>query len=347
MNLNHVPDLAALAMLKSVIREGSFSAAAKEWGISQQAMSQRMRSVEALVGTQIFVRSPQGIVPTEAGHALLPAIDRLLEQADALAHTISAISLARGEHLDIAASQTIAEHLVPGWLMRFKTRTASTRTTSAQAASTRATSTQPAGTGDAGTGDAGPDGGIVGNQGAHTEAAVTAHVGNSRDVVALVRRGAVEVGFIETPTVPSDLSHAQFERDSLVLVVSPRHPWARRSEPLRLEEMAGLPLVLREPGSGTRDTLEQALAQAGLAAPVAALELGTSAAIRSAVAAGIAPTVMSAHSIRDDVALGKLVALEFSDDTLSRPLTALWNGPQHRLSPAARELLALVFARGA
>jgi len=342
MNLNHVPDITALAMLKSVIREGSFSAAAKEWGISQQAMSQRMRSVESLVGTQIFVRSPQGIVLTEAGHALLPAIDRLLEHADALAHAISAISLARGEHLDIAASQTIAEHLVPGWLMRFKTRTASTR-----AASTRTASTQPAGTSGARTGGAGTDGGIVENQGAHAEAAVTAHVGNSRDVVALVRRGAVEVGFIETPTVPSDLSHAQFERDSLVLVVSPRHPWAQRTEPLRLEEMAGLPLVLREPGSGTRDTLEQALAQAGLAAPVAALELGTSAAIRSAVAAGIAPTVMSAHSIRDDVALGKLVALEFSDDTLSRPLTALWNGPQHRLSPAARELLALVFARGA
>lgn len=310
MNLSHVPDLPALAMLKSVIREGSFSAAAKEWGVSQQAMSQRMRSIESLVGAALFTRSPQGIAVTEAGVALLPAIDRLLEQADVLAQAIAALSVTRGESVDIAASQTIAEHLVPGWLMRFK-------------AQQRAALASPQ----------------------DTAPTIHAHVANSRDVVALVRERAVDIGFIETPTIPGDLSHASFLEDDLVLVVSPRHKLARRTAPLILDDIAGMPLVLREPGSGTRDTLERALESAGLGAPVAALELGTSAAIRSAVAAGIAPTVMSIHSVRDDVSLGKLVAIEFEGQVLRRPLTALWNGPVHRLSLPARELLGVIFDR--
>jgi DNA-binding transcriptional LysR family regulator len=150
--------------------------------------------------------------------------------------------------------------------------------------------------------------------------------GNSAFVVDQVRRGESVIGLIETPEIPSDLSSAPIRDDSLVVVVSPRHPWAAGMEPLTARELAATPLVVREAGSGTRRTLELALEAARPGQPLAdpAAVLSTTSAIRAAVAAGVAPAVVSLATVEDDLARGLLRRIPVGDLPLTRPLTALW-----------------------
>jgi aminoethylphosphonate catabolism LysR family transcriptional regulator len=76
-----------------------------------------------------------------------------------------------------------------------------------------------------------------------------------------------------------------FRRDRLVVFVPRDHAWAGRRS-LRLAELAGQRLVLREPGSKTRAVLDRALAEAGVQAG-STLEIGSREAVREAVAAGL------------------------------------------------------------
>jgi DNA-binding transcriptional LysR family regulator len=162
---------------------------------------------------------------------------------------------------------------------------------------------------------------------------------NSAGVAVAVLDGAVELGFVEGPQLPAGLQEREVARDRLVVVAPPGHPWTRRRRPLEAEELAGTRLVQREPSSGTRAALEAALAPvAEMAAPL--LELSTTSAVRSAVAAGAGPAVLSDLAVRDDVAMGRLVAVPVRGLKLDRSLRAVWPAGQ-RLSGPAADLLRL------
>ncbi len=171
--------------------------------------------------------------------------------------------------------------------------------------------------------------------------AVALQVVNSRQVITLVRDGGVPVGFIESTRVPADLASAVVGTDRLVVVVAPAHAWARRRRPLGVAELLATPLVLREEGSGTRETLESRLARHGRLAPPA-LELSTSSSIRTAVLGGAAPAVLSELTVRADLDAGSLVEVEVVGLSLDRRLTAVWRrgrpptGAAHALVSLAR-----------
>ncbi len=169
---------------------------------------------------------------------------------------------------------------------------------------------------------------------------------NSTGVIELVRDVKVRLGFIETPHLPTDLVTAHLRDDEMLVVTMPGHPWTRRHGPLSLAEVAATPLVMREAGSGTRDTLTDHLAaqHPPLTARIA-MELGTSAAVRSAIAAGVGPGVLSRLAVRDDLVLGRLVAVEVAGPPLTRQLTAVWRHDLDPLPPEGARLLAV--ARGA
>ncbi len=117
-------------------------------------------------------------------------------------------------------------------------------------------------------------------------ALVQLSVSNSAGAADLVRSGAASIGFIESPNIPGDLASQTVQYDEMVLVVAPDHPWARRRSPVTAGELARTPLVTRERGSGTRDSLEHVLTDdAGEPMASPSVELSTTAAVRSAIAA--------------------------------------------------------------
>ncbi|WP_406286527.1 LysR substrate-binding domain-containing protein [Embleya sp. NBC_00896] len=284
-----LPDLYTLELLVAVTETGSLGSAARRFGISQPSASARMRTLERRLGVRLLERSTTGSVPTAAGLVITDWARGVLDQAHALVEGAAALKARREDRLRVAASLTVAEHLVPGWLMALR--------------------------------DAVP--------GVHVGLQVT----NSLHVIEALRAGEADLGFVEGPWVPRDLQSASVGRDRLVVVVAPTHPWARRRRPVSAAELAATPLLLREAGSGTRDTLERALAaHDGVAVP--ALELGATAPLRSAAIAGSAPAVLSDLAVREDLAEGRLVAVPVEDlPALDRVLRAVW--PRGRELPEA------------
>jgi DNA-binding transcriptional LysR family regulator len=163
---------------------------------------------------------------------------------------------------------------------------------------------------------------------------------NSSNVCELIRGGDVDLGFVESPTVPAELAARRVAADRLAVVVAPGHPWVRRRRPLTAVDLAATPLVVREHGSGTRETLERALrrAKAGELRPVA--EYGSTTAVRTAVAAGSGPAVLSVLAVDTDLAEGRLVEVAVDGIDLHRQLRAVWPAGR-RLMGSAAELLAV------
>jgi len=303
---SHVPELRALELLLTVARTGSLSSAAAELGITQQAASSRLRTMEALVGESLVVRTRRGSELTATGDLVLQWAARVLEAAEELDAGITALRTDRRGHLTIAASLTIAEHLLPGWLVAVRAE--------------QQRLGQPP-----------------------TDVTMTAT--NSERVAALVASGEVDLGFVEGPEAPLGLQHRLVGTDELVVVVGPSHPWAMRARRrVTAATLAATPLVVREAGSGTRTVLERALA--GLPTAPPALELSSTAAVRSAVAAGAGPAALGAHAVRDDEATGRLVRIAVSGLDLTRRLHAVWRGGAHPPQGPARDLVALASRSG-
>ena len=281
-----LPDLEALQLLVAVADTGSLGKAAARAGISQPSASARMATLERRLGLRLLERTTSGSKLTGDGAVVTDWARRVLEQAEALVEGAEALRTRASDRLAVAASLTIAEHLVPKWLQQLRQLRPATR--------------------------------------------VGLTVANSHQVIATMRQGDADLGFVEGPWVPRDLHSAVVGRDRLAVVVAPAHPWARRRQPLTAAELAAEPLLLREPGSGTREVLETALAaHDGPAVPL--LELGATAPLRSAALAGGGAAVLSVLAVAEDIAAGRLIEVEVVPEVaLRRTLRAVW--------PRGREL---------
>ncbi|WP_318204454.1 LysR family transcriptional regulator [Streptomyces sp. SCL15-4] len=114
---HRVPDLAALELLLAVARLGSLGAAAREVGITQPAASSRLRSMERQLGVALVDRSPRGSRLTDAGALVTDWARRVVEAAAVFDAGARALRDRRDSRLRVAASMTIAEYLLPGWLL--------------------------------------------------------------------------------------------------------------------------------------------------------------------------------------------------------------------------------------
>src|SRR5262249_20630605 len=130
--------------------------------------------------------------------------------------------------------------------------------------------------------------------------------------------------------------------DRLALVVAASYPLAAHAwRPLRAADLADQPLLLREPGSGTRDTFLKALESALGFMPSLphAISLGSTTTILSTVRGGGGVGVISTRAAAAAVAAGELVELSVEGLPLTRPLHALWLG--RTPTALAAELLAI------
>ena len=179
----------------------------------------------------------------------------------------------------------------------------------------------------------------------HPELQVAVQVVNSQAVAELVRAGSVDVGFIESPHLPAGLHCRQVGQDRVTLVVARGYPLAARAEAaLPVRDVLDQPLLIREPGSGTRDTFLAAVGLEGRPLPERAVELGSTATVVATAAAGGGIGVVSARAVTRELAAGSLVELTVDGAALQRPLSAVWADP--RPNPLVTELIAQAVRSG-
>ena len=121
--------------------------------------------------------------------------------------------------------------------------------------------------------------------GEHPGSRVKLHVANTAEIARCVKNFEIDVGLIEGELSDPELDVTRWRADELCVFASPKHPLARRSQlsDLELESAAW---ILREQGSGTRQTFERAMH--GLLPELRiVLELEHTEAIKSAVKAGL------------------------------------------------------------
>ena len=141
----------------------------------------------------------------------------------------------------------------------------------------------------------------------------------------------------EDPSVP--LVVRPFLANELIAIASPRNHLASRSR-VTLAQLAAEPFIGREPGSGTRDTAEEALHAAGLAVrPV--MELASNGAIKRAVAQGLGVSILSRYSTGLEIQVGNLVELPVDGFPLHRQWHLVF-ARDKRLSPLDEVFLRFV-----
>lgn len=154
---------------------------------------------------------------------------------------------------------------------------------------------------------------------------------------------ANEADFVVSGRPWGDAGLALIERpflaNELIAIASPRHPLARRRR-LSLADLAGQPFIVREPGSGTRETVEEAFSQMGLTVrPV--MELASNGAIKRAVAQDLGVSILSRFATGLEMQLGSLVELEISGFPLRRQWHLVYPRDK-RLGPIDEAFLAFV-----
>src|SRR5688500_15492917 len=311
-----------LAAFRAVADAGSVGRGADKLLVSQPAVSKHIRQLERTLGVTLFDRTPKGVRATAAGELLADYARRIFSLAEEAEQAVADLRGLRRGKLAIAASPTLGVYFLPELLVRFRRQ--------------------------------------------FPDVTLGVEVENSTVLQRRLLDGDVELGFSEVQPQRREIESHVFMHDQLIAVASPRHELAREqaarpsrpgtlpaavararrasdaASPIPLADLARQPFVVRETGSTTKSMVERALAERGLTVrPV--MSLGSTEAIKHAVAAGIGVAIISRLAAAPDLATRRLVQLEVKNLPLRRPLYRL-NLRGRRQSAAAGAFLELVAA---
>jgi DNA-binding transcriptional LysR family regulator len=168
---------------------------------------------------------------------------------------------------------------------------------------------------------------------------------NTRDIAEQMVAQDLDVGLVEGPVDDKNLIAEPWRNDVMKLIAAPDHAFAREAGPIDPRRIENEVLIVREPGSGSREVVTQALAAHGIEPP-RTLEIGSTAAIKQVVAAGLGISIVSVAAVEDLVQLGRLKVLELDDMKIERTLWQL-KLPGRVAMPAARAFEKMLLDRSA
>ena len=144
----------------------------------------------------------------------------------------------------------------------------------------------------------------------HPEVQAHMTVANSETIVNRVADHSLDVGLIESPSYLPTLANEVCCEDELVVICAPDHALATRRS-VRAQDLAALPWVRREAGSGTREFTDNYLRDCGVAPEDlnVMMELGSPEAMKGVVESCIAVAVVSRATIAKELELGSLIAV--------------------------------------
>lgn len=146
-------------------------------------------------------------------------------------------------------------------------------------------------------------------------------IGNTQQVVEHLHSAPLDIAFVEGPVEDTEVARTPWREDELVVIAPPDHPFVR-AEALTLPRLLEAPLVLREPGSGTREVVELALRERDLV-PRVVLEIGSTEAIKRAVSAGLGLAIVSAATVEAELRGRQLALVRVPELALRRQLSWL------------------------
>lgn len=268
-----------LRVFAALAEKKNFSATARLLHMSQPTVTSLVKTLESELNCRLLDRSTKQVELTDAGVILERYAGQMLNLSRSLRREIEALSETIGGELVVVASMTIGEYVLPPFLGHFKRLYPGIRI--------------------------------------HME------LMNSHKIMQRIQEDTLAVGLIEAE-LPSDHTVMQpFRKDKLVLIASkefesPLLDKDSMTADRRILEQSNL--IVREPGSGTRTVMETAFLRAGLPAESFKpyLELGSTEAIKSAVAHNLGVSVISLSALEKEIKLDLLNVYDIRHVDLGR-----------------------------
>lgn len=172
----------------------------------------------------------------------------------------------------------------------------------------------------------------------HPESRIRLQVHNTATIVNQVAHHELDLGLIEGDCQHPDIEVQSWVEDELVVFCSTSHPLAKQGA-VSLEDLAAQPWILREHGSGTRETFDHAMRHHHFPLNIR-LELEHTEAIKRAVEFGLGLGCISRLALNDAFRRGSLVPIETPDLDFRRQFRFLWHKKKYQ-SASMREFLSL------
>lgn len=163
-------------------------------------------------------------------------------------------------------------------------------------------------------------------------------VRDSQTIVRLADEGAVDVAVLPALAMPPGVANEALVSDVLCLIAAPSHPLVRTGT-VQLEHLEGEKLFVRETGSHTRMLIEETLRARGVTCQCR--ELGSTEAIKQAVALGHGVAFCSRYAVADELRHGILVSPAGPDQAIRRQFVLAYPKGARR-APAALAFAALL-----
>ena len=262
----------------TVCRTGSFTRAAEQLHVTQPAVSQHIRQLEAHYGCALFAKTGRGVEPTEAGRLLYRALDVAANDETRLRAELDALKGEKNARtpLRLGCTRTIADYVAPRVLSGHMRR--------------------------------------------HPDDHVYLRTGNTMELVGLIEAGTIDFALVEGP-----FDQTSFE--GKVLSTEPYLAVAAAGErPASVTDLLARRLVLREPGSGTREILERHLAARELSVDdfAGVIELASIPAIKACVAAGAGVSFLYRVAVERELASGELADVTPADLSIEHDFSLIW-----------------------
>jgi len=205
LDLEHLRTFQALAGLEN------FSRAGERIGLSQPAVSRRIRLLEESLGLRLFERVGRRAVLTSAGRTLRARLETLMREAEALPRLLRDLAEGVQGELRLGACITAANAVLPAILGLYRQR--------------------------------------------YPNVELALQPGGSRDVLAALRRGELDVAFVAAESVPGGLASVGEIPDDILLIGAPDHPLCRPR--VKASDLQGCDFIQRESSSDTRSLVVQ------------------------------------------------------------------------------------------
>lgn len=172
----------------------------------------------------------------------------------------------------------------------------------------------------------------------HPESRIQLQVHNTSTIVQQIVNHELDLGLIEGDTHHPDIEVQPWIADELVVFSAPDHPLAK-AKSISMEQLLQEQWILREKGSGTRETFDRALHNNHSKLNIR-LELEHTEAIKRAVESGLGIGCISRLALKDAFSRGSLVPLATPDLNLGRYFYFVWHKQKYQTT-GLREFISL------
>lgn len=168
-------------------------------------------------------------------------------------------------------------------------------------------------------------------------------VTNRESLVRLLEANSIDIALMGVPPQDVEVEADAFMDNPLVVIAPPDHPLAAEHA-IPLSRLASEVFVMRESGSGTRQSMERHFREAGQTIRHG-MQMTRNEAVKQAVRSGLGLSVVSLHTIELELETRRLVVLDVQDFPLQRKWYLVYRRGK-RLSPAAAAFRDFVLGEG-